>query len=158
MLLHINWYIKVLYILCQLSQPVNWHVLHINRLKGKPFHVIDFFPETDMEMLYKKGVLKNLTNFTGKRLCWSLFFHKKETRTQVFSCGFCQFFKNTFFTEHLRAKASENLWFSADFREYREISGMKLPNEQYSHHINRLRTLAYKYVVAYCYKTIFKTI
>ena len=42
--------------------------------------------------------------FTGKQLCWSLFFKKVaglRTPTQVFSCEFCEIFKNTFFTEHL---------------------------------------------------------
>ena len=34
-------------------------------------------------------------------------FIKKETLTQVFSCEFCEISKNTFFTEHLRATASE---------------------------------------------------
>ena len=33
-------------------------------------------------------------------------FIKKETRAQVFSCEFCEIFKNTFFTEHLRMTAS----------------------------------------------------
>ena len=28
-------------------------------------------------------------------------FIKKETLAQVFSCEFCEIFKNTFFTEHL---------------------------------------------------------
>ena len=65
----------------------------------------------------KKGVLKNFTKFTGKHLCQRLFFNKvpgqacnfikKESLTQVFSCEFCKNFKNTFFTEHLRATASE---------------------------------------------------
>ena len=35
----------------------------------------------------KKDVLKNFTTFTGKH--------------QVFSCEFCEIFKNTFFIEHL---------------------------------------------------------
>ena len=34
-------------------------------------------------MLFKKGVFKYFLNFTGKYLCWSLFF--------------CEIFKNTFF-------------------------------------------------------------
>ena len=65
----------------------------------------------------KKGVLRNFTKFTGKHLRQSLFFNKvaggacnfikKETRAQVFSCEFCEIFKNTFFTEHLRTTASE---------------------------------------------------
>ena len=31
---------------------------------------------------------------------------KKQTLAQVFSCEFCEIFKNTFFTEHLQATAS----------------------------------------------------
>ena len=50
----------------------------------------------------KKGVLKNFAKFTGKHLCQSLFFNKvAETLAQVFSCEFCEIFKNTFFIEHL---------------------------------------------------------
>ena len=59
----------------------------------------------------QNGVLSNFTKFTGKHLSCSLFFNKvavlrpatkKETPKQVFCCEFCQFFKNTFFIEHLR--------------------------------------------------------
>ena len=69
------------------------------------------------EVFCKKGVLGNLTKFTGKHLCQSLFFNKvaglrpqacnfikKETLAQVFSCECCEISKNTFlpfFTEHL---------------------------------------------------------
>ena len=35
-------------------------------------------------------------------------FIKKETPAQVFSCEFCEIFKNTFFTEDLQMTASEN--------------------------------------------------
>ena len=62
------------------------------------------------EMFCKKGVLKNFAIFTGKQLCQRLFFNKvagatcnfikKETLAQVFSCEFCEIFKNTFFIEH----------------------------------------------------------
>ena len=47
----------------------------------------------------KKGVLENLAKFTGKQLCESLFFNKVAggTLAQLFSCEFCQIFKNTFF-------------------------------------------------------------
>ena len=34
-------------------------------------------------------------------------FIKKETLAQMFSCEFCEISKNTFFTEHLLATASE---------------------------------------------------
>ena len=40
------------------------------------------------EVFCKKGVLKNFANFS---------FIKKETLAQVFSCEFCEIFKNTFF-------------------------------------------------------------
>ena len=54
----------------------------------------------------EKGVLKYFTKFAWKHLCQSLFFNKvAETLAQVFSCRFCEIFKNTFFTEHLRATA-----------------------------------------------------
>ena len=36
-------------------------------------------------------------------------FIKKEILAQMFSCEFCEIFKNTFFTEHLRTTASENV-------------------------------------------------
>ena len=36
----------------------------------------------------------------------SLLIIKKEISAQVFSCEFCEVFKNTFFIEHLRAIAS----------------------------------------------------
>ena len=58
------------------------------------------------EVFCKKGVLRNLTKFTGKYLHQSLFFNKvaggacnlfkKETLAQVFACEFCQISKNTF--------------------------------------------------------------
>ena len=55
-----------------------------------------------------RGVLKNFAKFTGKRLCQSIFFNKvadlrpadfikRETVVQVFSCEFCEIFKNIFF-------------------------------------------------------------
>ena len=54
----------------------------------------------------KKDVLKNFTKFTGK-VPESCNFIKKETLAQMFSCEFCEIFKNTFFTEHLWTTASE---------------------------------------------------
>ena len=64
----------------------------------------------------KKGVIRYFTEFKGKHLSQSLFFNtvagaynciKKETLAQVFSCEFCEIFKNTFCTEHLRTTAPE---------------------------------------------------
>ena len=66
-------------------------------------------------MFYKKAVLKNFANFTGKHLYWSLFLIKlqafnlrlqKETPTQVCSCEYCDNFKNIYLEERLRAAAS----------------------------------------------------
>ena len=78
-----------------------------------------------------QGVLRNFGKFTGKHLLQSLFFNKdaglrpatllkrrlwpnacnvikKETLVQVFSYKFCESFKNTLFTEHLRVTTSVN--------------------------------------------------
>ena len=63
----------------------------------------------------KKGVLKNFANFTGKDLYWSLFLiessglqlYQEVPPIQVFSCGICQVFKNTYFEENLWTTASE---------------------------------------------------
>ena len=41
-------------------------------------------------------------------------FIKNETQAQVFSCEFCEIFKNTFFTEHPRTTASVEMLFKAD--------------------------------------------
>ena len=46
----------------------------------------------------KIDFFKYIAKFTGKHLCQSL---------MVFSCEFCEIFKNTFFTEHFRTTASE---------------------------------------------------
>ena len=47
------------------------------------------------DILWKKHFLKNLANFTGKHLCWSLFLMK------------LQVFKNTYFEKHLWTTASK---------------------------------------------------
>ena len=49
-------------------------------------------------------------------MCRNLFFNKvvglrfikKETATHVFSCDFCDVFKNAFLIEHLRTTTSDN--------------------------------------------------
>ena len=61
-----------------------------------------------------KDVLRNFAKFTGKHLCQSLNFIKKETLAQVFSSEFCEISKNTFFTEHLRTTASVKNAFVAE--------------------------------------------
>ena len=48
------------------------------------------------DVFFKKSVLKSFGKFTGKHMCWSLFFIKywcteKETSGKVFPCEFCEF-------------------------------------------------------------------
>ena len=52
-----------------------------------------------LEVLRKKGVLRNFAKFTGKHLCQSLFFNKDAglRLAQVFSYEFCEISKNIFF-------------------------------------------------------------
>ena len=38
---------------------------------------------------------------------WSLFLYSRETPTQMFSCKYCEIFKNNYSEEHLRTAASE---------------------------------------------------
>ena len=63
-------------------------------------------------------LLKNFVTFTGKHLCWCLFFDKvaglmlatllkKEALTQVFSSETCKIFKSTFFHRTPPVAASE---------------------------------------------------
>ena len=65
-----------------------------------------------LHMLYKIGVLKNLTKFTEKHLCWSLFSNqpvtlwKKRLRHSNSPMNFAKYlFKNTLFAEHLQMTA-----------------------------------------------------
>ena len=59
------------------------------------------------EVFFKKAVLENFANFTGKHLCQILIQNKaaillkKGTLAQVFSCEFYEIFKNSFLVEHL---------------------------------------------------------
>ena len=63
-------------------------------------------------MFYKIGVLKNFAKFTGKHLCWSLFFNKfgslrpatlleKRRQHSCFPVNFAKFLRTPFFIEHL---------------------------------------------------------
>ena len=53
----------------------------------------------ELEVLCKKGVLRNFAKFIGKHQCQSLFFNKVAVHrplAQMFSCEFCKNSKNTF--------------------------------------------------------------
>ena len=54
-----------------------------------------------------KSFLKIFAIFTGKHLCWCLFFNyqKRDSSTGV-SCEYCEIFKETYFEEHLATAAS----------------------------------------------------
>ena len=78
-----------------------------------------------LQMFWKKGVLKNFEKLTEKHPSWSLFeirlqvwglqLYQKVTLTQVCSYEFCEIFTSTFFTEQLRATASEGLLLNSHF-------------------------------------------
>ena len=64
----------------------------------------------------KKGFRKHFMIFTGKHLCWALFFNKvaghqscncmkKVTQAHIFSCEYQEIYNNAFFEEHLQAAA-----------------------------------------------------
>ena len=67
-------------------------------------------------VFYKRVVLQNVGKFTEKQVCGSLFLIKlslhlylKGNPAHVFSCEFFKILGNTFFTEHVRATASDNM-------------------------------------------------
>ena len=67
--------------------------------------IIKYIQKQPPEVFCKKGVLKNFTKFTGKRLCQGLFFNKVAEH-RCFPVNFVIFFRTRFFTEHLRATVS----------------------------------------------------
>ena len=71
------------------------------------------------KIYWKTPVLKSLFNkIAGILTCNYI---KKETSGQVFSCEFSEIFKNTFFTEHLRATASGYQLNSRKFPEKKHL-------------------------------------
>ena len=51
------------------------------------------------ELVYETGVLKNFANSQESACARVSFLMKLQVSSQVFSCEFCKYFKNTFFTE-----------------------------------------------------------
>ena len=107
------------------SEFCHWSVF-ANKSNYKEFHQSSVFQENEQfqdnevrkleafelylrssrpDVSCKKGILRNFAKFSGKHLRQNLFFFKKETLAQVFSCEFCKISENTFFTEHLSATA-----------------------------------------------------
>ena len=73
----------------------------------------------------------NISQNSQENTCASLFFNKvagnfikKETLVQVFSCEFSKIFKNTFFTEHLRATASKYRSVKRNSHNFKESSAL----------------------------------
>ena len=56
------------------------------------------------EVFYKKVFSEQFFNF-HRKTPEGLQLYQKETPTQVFSCEYCEIFKNTYFGEHLRTAA-----------------------------------------------------
>ena len=78
--------------------------------------LLDLFRSSHRRRSVKKGVLKNFANFTGRRLCWSLFLItlqvfkpavllKRYSYINVFLRNLRNF-KSTYFEEYLRKIAS----------------------------------------------------
>ena len=63
------------------------------------------FQKQSPAVFYNTAVLKNFTRFTKKTLS-SLQLFLKMTPTQMFSCEYCEFFRKTYFEEHLRMASS----------------------------------------------------
>ena len=58
----------------------------------------------------QKPLFANFEIFSGKHLCWSLFFsYQKETPTNVLSCEYCKIIENNFFYRPPPVAASEGL-------------------------------------------------
>ena len=89
--------------------------------------------------VYRKGVLRDFTKFTGKHLCQKIFFNEvaclrpatllKKSMAQVFSCEFCKISKNTFFyktplvaasahTDHKVTNVFQNIDFQSMFNNF----------------------------------------
>ena len=76
-----------------------------------------FQKEQPPEVFCKKRYCSKIfTKFIGEHVCWSLFLIKmqafrptallKNTQTQVFSCEYCETFKNASFEEYLQMAVS----------------------------------------------------
>ena len=76
------------------------------------FFKVFSFRSCRSQMFFKKGVLKNFANFTGKHLCCSLFLikfqasglqrFKKKLQHRSFPVKFAKFLRAPIFTKHLR--------------------------------------------------------
>ena len=106
---------------------VNHHTLNVHRNIWKWFTEL----QNKKTEAATRGVLRNVSKFTGKQLCQSLFLiklqvAKKENLAQVFSCEFYEISKSNFFTEHLWATASKSRKRKSIPRDYLQRTNLKL--------------------------------
>ena len=73
------------------------------------FYILYSLRSSRPEVFCRKSVLRNFAKFTGKHLCQSFLFIKKETMEQLFSCEFCEI-----------SKRKDTLW-NFSFRAFHEI-------------------------------------
>lgn len=86
-------------------------------LSAKKYNTTCIIQKQTLKVLYKKGVLKNWAQFSSKHLRWSLYFRNVAGLIQVFSCEFCDIFKNTCFTDHLW-QSTFDYWTKVILRKY----------------------------------------
>ena len=85
--------------------------------KSTIYCILIFFRSSHQRCFIKKVFLKISRNSqvnTCARVSFLIKFwglQKKEALAKMFSCEFCEVFKNTFFSEHLRTTASDFLPF-----------------------------------------------
>ena len=96
--------------ICQQSdRNMSWFCIILPKLsdfKGSTIpllQVLDYYSEAGTDGVLWKSVFLKISQNSQPKACN---FIKKGSLTQVFSCQFCEIFKNTFFTEHLRTIAS----------------------------------------------------
>ena len=73
------------------------------------------------EVFYKKGVLKNFANFTGKQLCWNLFlnlktcnFIKKRFQHRCFPVKFVEFLSTPILKDICKRLLSNCVWWQGE--------------------------------------------
>ena len=103
-----------------LWKPEIWTLLNVvlSQVIPRKFNVA-LTRSSHLQMTFKIGVLTDFANFTGKQLCWNLYFIKmqastlqfcwKETPTQLSSSIICETFKNNLFHRTPPVAASDCL-------------------------------------------------
>ena len=72
--------------------------------------IIKKFRSSHRRCSVEKGVRKNFENLTGKHLCGSFLLIKLQACNTLFSCEIRNFFRNTYFEQHLWTTAPLTLF------------------------------------------------